>query len=723
MTNPTPTLVGSLADNTGGPVFTLSPVSTAVGEVMLQIGRADSLTVTAPPVISGGGTVTWALVPPIGNVQESGVSRQFYHFWGHGTFDGSDVTIDFTAGNGSAATECTAFMVDWVNTKPGHPFGKLFYYPLPAGNTTSIDVYQMRRSHANNALGGFVFDGKAQQTHTYSEGTILAQLAPPGFILTCSSFWKASDFTNFKLTVSWATLSSNGAYIYEVFSPDSDTGPTANVNRKCVDWADNSGDILTPAFSPKPNEVIIFKALTERVGSSTDFTTVQDSVGGTYSKIDAFNVDADHRMHVWACRYGATPASGITIQTSGLSHTGALGNVLGLLKQDGSGLAGTTNTDWLVQAVHSTVVASSSITGTLTGVKLHSAILAFLGRDSATADWTMEQGWAFASSRNTDGHLGAANSTATAADLAVWLAGDEDPTFTGTVGGASDLGIVMLEVIGDPAALSVGHGTDAILKKVATKTQQVDAFIVSPGQKIHTTLAVVKKTLTRAHTTDTVIALAPAPTLTMQTDAVIEAAIGSPFEPFIGPTDLAALIGETVSDNDLITEIALDSACQAVRSYIGQTINFVPDDAEKLDGRDRLSLRLSQRPVRSVSKVVVDGIELDPSGWDLRKSFIRRVDGGTFTLGFSNVVVTYSHGWDIDEVGNPLRVPADIRLVALLIARRIYVAVGSQVQPVQSETIGSYSYSNATAIAVSTAAELLPAEKQVLDAYKIVETI
>jgi hypothetical protein len=190
--------------------------------------------------------------------------------------------------------------------------------------------------------------------------------------------------------------------------------------------------------------------------------------------------------------------------------------------------------------------------------------------------------------------------------------------------------------------------------------------------------------------------------------------------PFIGTDDLSAVTGTEVTDDDLITAIALDAGCQAVRSYIGQTINYVEDDVEELDGNGRLQIRLKERPIRDLTSVAVDGNLLTPEMFNLRDSVLRRTDRIAWPYGFANVVVTYSHGWDAipdDDPSDDVLVPADLRLVALLSAKRVYTSVGMVSGTPTSETIGSYSYSLSSA--AESAAQLLDPEKAVLDLYRI----
>jgi hypothetical protein len=196
--------------------------------------------------------------------------------------------------------------------------------------------------------------------------------------------------------------------------------------------------------------------------------------------------------------------------------------------------------------------------------------------------------------------------------------------------------------------------------------------------------------------------------------------------PFIGVDDLEAILGVTVDDTALITSIALDASCQAVRSYLDQTVNFVANDTEIVDGHDTKKIRLKQRPVRRLGAVTLDGQVVDPSLYNLKDSTIRRVDQIRWPAGYANITVTYDHGYDVipdTSAGDDVLVPADIRLVTLLSARRVYTAVG-KVDGVtgvkQSENIGQYSYTlSAGANAATSAAELIQAEKDVLFHYRI----
>jgi len=194
-------------------------------------------------------------------------------------------------------------------------------------------------------------------------------------------------------------------------------------------------------------------------------------------------------------------------------------------------------------------------------------------------------------------------------------------------------------------------------------------------------------------------------------------------DPFISVADLEAGIGETIAlPNSLEVKISLDSACQAVRTYLNQTINLVEDDPEIHSGRYGKKIRLRQRPVREVTSVVVDGTVIDPANYSVRGHIITLIDGSLWWTGNDNVVITYSHGWDLSEASDD-NVPSDIRFVALSIAKRIWNDLGADAASgaIVSETIGDYSYtlSEAALATVTSASALSGGEQSALDPYRI----
>lgn len=173
--------------------------------------------------------------------------------------------------------------------------------------------------------------------------------------------------------------------------------------------------------------------------------------------------------------------------------------------------------------------------------------------------------------------------------------------------------------------------------------------------------------------------------------------------PYISPEDLEAFLGVPLPvPVDLMTVIALDSACDAVRSFIGQRINRVNDDVIYIDGTGRDSFRLPERPVREIHEIQEDGSVVEPGtypdhNWKYnpKTGVVSRVRNNKWAVGRHNIMVTYDHGYDVDQVPLDMVVPADLRLVTLVVARRVYKNVNDSASAggvLKSESIGAYEY-------------------------------
>jgi hypothetical protein len=186
--------------------------------------------------------------------------------------------------------------------------------------------------------------------------------------------------------------------------------------------------------------------------------------------------------------------------------------------------------------------------------------------------------------------------------------------------------------------------------------------------------------------------------------------------PFISSADLSDQLGQDVTSSDLAI-IAIDSACEIVRSYLDQYLNLVESDEVTLDGTGTYSLLLPQRPVVAVNSVEIAD-EADPEFYLDDAGILYRTDGVVWTKGHGNVTVDYDHGYAFHEsdVDGARRMPSDIRRVALELASRIWVSQGTQTGQVESETIGSYSYTNAPGSSGGASA-LLDEERITLDHY------
>lgn len=175
-------------------------------------------------------------------------------------------------------------------------------------------------------------------------------------------------------------------------------------------------------------------------------------------------------------------------------------------------------------------------------------------------------------------------------------------------------------------------------------------------------------------------------------------------------------------------DLVIAASQQAVRKYMGQEITLHVDDVETHDGRGRRHIRLRERPVRDLTSVFVDDVELDPDSYSLRGARLTYVNS-IWAYGVDNIEVTYTHGWDTeldsyDVYDEDLElVPADIKLVTLSAARRFYIEMGPTATEgrKQSETIGKYSYTleDRAAGGSTPVIDLLPAESAVLDRYVV----
>jgi hypothetical protein len=130
-------------------------------------------------------------------------------------------------------------------------------------------------------------------------------------------------------------------------------------------------------------------------------------------------------------------------------------------------------------------------------------------------------------------------------------------------------------------------------------------------------------------------------------------------------------------------DLALASASAVIRRWTRQTITRVVDDAVPLRIIDCDQLVLPQRPVESVSQVMVNALVLND--WVLSGDRLLRTGGWRYLPGTSSypdpgiVQVTYTHGWD--------EIPDDVRGVCLDLAS----ATLSNPAMLRQESIDDYS--------------------------------
>jgi hypothetical protein len=170
-------------------------------------------------------------------------------------------------------------------------------------------------------------------------------------------------------------------------------------------------------------------------------------------------------------------------------------------------------------------------------------------------------------------------------------------------------------------------------------------------------------------------------------------------------SDLADQLGTSIDPEDPASIAALQFASDYVRTMTGQFFSLVTDDEVELVGNWSNELKLPQKPVVDVTEVSIRryydsgfstytpaepvtprGLLLNPDGWGGPRAAVR---------------VTYSHGYVL--------IPPTVVGLVCAIAGRRRTTIGG----VQSEQIGSYSYSVATG-ADGTPVDLTNLEQQVL---------
>lgn len=111
--------------------------------------------------------------------------------------------------------------------------------------------------------------------------------------------------------------------------------------------------------------------------------------------------------------------------------------------------------------------------------------------------------------------------------------------------------------------------------------------------------------------------------------------------------ELASWMQETIPDGDARATLLLDAATAAIQAYTRQSITQATG-AVTLNGNGAIVQLLPETPVTAVASVVLDGVTLtadDDYEWDA-EGVLYRTNGGIWTRGRRNLVVTYTHGWD-----------------------------------------------------------------------------
>lgn len=149
-------------------------------------------------------------------------------------------------------------------------------------------------------------------------------------------------------------------------------------------------------------------------------------------------------------------------------------------------------------------------------------------------------------------------------------------------------------------------------------------------------------------------------------------------DSFITNEDLGAYLGRDLSE-DAMAATAADAACAIVRGAAEQRFDIVDDEEVLVDGSGTDTLLLPELPVVDVTAVLEGDTELDPATYIVdraRGAVVHKT--GAWRPGRGNFTVTYSHGFE--------EVPADVIIVALTVAARIY-----EQGIVKQESVGGYS--------------------------------
>jgi hypothetical protein len=148
---------------------------------------------------------------------------------------------------------------------------------------------------------------------------------------------------------------------------------------------------------------------------------------------------------------------------------------------------------------------------------------------------------------------------------------------------------------------------------------------------------------------------------------------------YVTIADYEQWAGVTDDDDVPRVTVSLEAACDAVRDYIGQTIDLVTDDAMEIPGSGTQFLLLPELPVVSVASITDEDAEA-VDDWTLRDSgILYRREGWAHGHIYT---VTNTHGW--------ATVPADIKIATFQVASSL---ASSQSGTIQQESIGGYSVS------------------------------
>jgi hypothetical protein len=166
---------------------------------------------------------------------------------------------------------------------------------------------------------------------------------------------------------------------------------------------------------------------------------------------------------------------------------------------------------------------------------------------------------------------------------------------------------------------------------------------------------------------------------------------------FISKAELESFLGYAV-DTDKAT-LTVDAACDFIRNHTGQDF-ATGSQTVLLDGTGLDTVLLPQVPVGTVSSVKLNGEVVTEYGIS-GSGMLLRTFPGVWTAGRQAVEVTYTYGYS--------EVPAEINMLALTIAARIYVQ--------GLVTVAQVGLTNTTF--ATDALSLTEGEKNILSRYRV----
>lgn len=119
----------------------------------------------------------------------------------------------------------------------------------------------------------------------------------------------------------------------------------------------------------------------------------------------------------------------------------------------------------------------------------------------------------------------------------------------------------------------------------------------------------------------------------------------------------------------------MDASEESIKEYLGYNpIETIYTD-EIYDGDGTNYIYLNSFPIKEVTKLAVNDTEVDLNNIVLRDRYID-YPNGSFTQGSSNIKVSYSAGWTVENIPKTIKL-VGIRIVGVFFAERNRIGVNS----------------------------------------------